>query len=214
LSAKAALYLAMKEAAISQAALARALQVDEKEVRRLLDPHHPSKLPQMEEALHALGKRLMLSLQPTFKLLAAPISHRELHRSWMKNGRAAVGRAPHFMASAEMSRFAMLGSGRRTNPLSLVPVHPVGRTPLARRQFLARLGAGLFRPSGADRCLDMMLFFRRWEHSYHPERFDPQLAAPTFGVIQMLVFLILDRIARLLQRLGAWASQLLGAFAQ
>ena len=38
LSAKAALYLAMKEAAISKAALARTLQVDEKEVRRLLDP--------------------------------------------------------------------------------------------------------------------------------------------------------------------------------
>ena len=74
LSAKAALYLAMKEAAISKAALARTLQVDEKEVRRLLDPHHPSKLPRMEEALRALGKRLVLSLQPTAKLAmpAAP----------------------------------------------------------------------------------------------------------------------------------------------
>jgi len=68
LSAKAALYLAMKEAAISKAALARALQVDEKEVRRLLDPHHPSKLPRMEEVLRVLGKRLVLSLQPTVKL--------------------------------------------------------------------------------------------------------------------------------------------------
>jgi antitoxin HicB len=68
LSAKAALYLAMKEAAISKAALARTLQIDEKEVRRLLDPHHPSKLPRMEEALHALGKRLLLSLQPAVKL--------------------------------------------------------------------------------------------------------------------------------------------------
>jgi len=69
LSAKAALYLAMKEAAISKAALARTLQVDEKEVRRLLDPHHPSKLPRMEEVLRALGKRLVLSLQPTGKLV-------------------------------------------------------------------------------------------------------------------------------------------------
>jgi antitoxin HicB len=69
LSAKAALYLAMKEAAISQAALARTLQVDEKEVRRLLDPHHPSKLPRMEEALRALGKRLVLSLQPAVTLV-------------------------------------------------------------------------------------------------------------------------------------------------
>lgn len=76
LSAKAALYLAMKEAAISKAALARMLQVDEKEVRRLLDPHHPSKLPRMEEALRALGKRLVLSLQPAAKLAMPAASAR------------------------------------------------------------------------------------------------------------------------------------------
>jgi len=76
LSAKAALYLAMKEAAISKAALARTLRVDEKEVRRLLDPHHPSKLPRMEEALRALGKRLVLSLQPAVKLAVPAASAR------------------------------------------------------------------------------------------------------------------------------------------
>lgn len=76
LSAKAALYLAMKEAAISKAELARTLQVDEKEVRRLLDPHHPSKLPRMEEALRALGKRLVLSLQPAVELATAAASGR------------------------------------------------------------------------------------------------------------------------------------------
>ena len=75
LGAKGAPYLAMKEAAISKAALARTLQVDEKEVRRLLDPHHPSKLPRMEEALRALGKRLVLSLQPAVKM-AVPASAR------------------------------------------------------------------------------------------------------------------------------------------
>ena len=67
LSAKAALYLAIREAAISKADLARMLRVDEKEVRRLLDPHHSSKLPRMEEALRVLGKRLVLSLQPAVK---------------------------------------------------------------------------------------------------------------------------------------------------
>jgi antitoxin HicB len=76
LSAKAALYLAMKEAAISKADLARTLQMDEKEVRRLLDPHHPSKLPRMEEALRALGKRLVLSLQPAVKLAKPAASAR------------------------------------------------------------------------------------------------------------------------------------------
>ncbi|HEX8009674.1 MAG TPA: type II toxin-antitoxin system HicB family antitoxin [Casimicrobiaceae bacterium] len=64
LSAKAALYLAIREAAVSKAGLARTLQMDEKEVRRLLDPHHPSKLPRMEKVLRALGKRLVLSVQP------------------------------------------------------------------------------------------------------------------------------------------------------
>lgn len=64
LSAKAALYVAMKEAAVSKSGLARTLQLDEKEVRRLLDPHHPSKLPRMEEALRALGKRFVLSVRP------------------------------------------------------------------------------------------------------------------------------------------------------
>jgi antitoxin HicB len=76
LSAKAALYLVMKEAGISKAALARTLQVDEKEVRRLLDPHHPSKLPRMEEALRALGKRLVLCLQPPVKLAMPAVSAR------------------------------------------------------------------------------------------------------------------------------------------
>ena len=76
LGAKAALYLAMKEAAISKADLARTLQVDEKEVRRLLDPHHPSKLPRMEEALRALGKRLVLSLQPAVTLATPAASAR------------------------------------------------------------------------------------------------------------------------------------------
>lgn len=76
LSAKAALYLSMKEKAISKAALARMLQVDEKEVRRLLDPHHPSKLPRMEEALRVLGKRLVLSLQRAVKLAMPAASAR------------------------------------------------------------------------------------------------------------------------------------------
>lgn len=76
LSAKAALYLSMKEAAISKVNLARTLQVDEKEIRRLLDPHHPSKLPRMEEALRVLGKRLVLSLQPPVKLATRAASER------------------------------------------------------------------------------------------------------------------------------------------
>lgn len=57
-AAKTALYLAMREKKLSNTSLAKKLECDEKEVRRLLDPHYHSKLPRIEEALHILGKRL------------------------------------------------------------------------------------------------------------------------------------------------------------
>src|ERR1700733_4173282 len=56
-AAKTALYLAMKEKKLSNTSLANKLHCDEKEIRRLLDPHYKSKLPRIEEALHLLGKR-------------------------------------------------------------------------------------------------------------------------------------------------------------
>jgi len=62
MAAKAALYLALHEARISKTALAKRLGCDEKEVRRLLDPRHPSKLPRLEAALAAVGKRLVLGV--------------------------------------------------------------------------------------------------------------------------------------------------------
>ena len=62
--AKAALYVALREAKVSKVELARQLGIDEKEVRRLLDPHYPSKLPRIAEAISLLGKRLVLSLEP------------------------------------------------------------------------------------------------------------------------------------------------------
>jgi antitoxin HicB len=57
---KAALYLAMREQGISKAELARRMQLDEKEARRMLDPKHATKVPALERALHALGKRVEL----------------------------------------------------------------------------------------------------------------------------------------------------------
>lgn len=62
--AKAALYVALREANVSKVELARQLGIDEKEVRRLLDPHYPSKLPRIAEAISLLGKRLVLTLEP------------------------------------------------------------------------------------------------------------------------------------------------------
>lgn len=53
---KAALYLAMYEAHITKVELARLMEIDEKEVRRMIDPHHGTKLPTIERALKVLGK--------------------------------------------------------------------------------------------------------------------------------------------------------------
>lgn len=59
---KAAVYLAVREAGISNSELARRLNLDEKEARRILDPHHPTKLPRIEAALSILGRHVTLAL--------------------------------------------------------------------------------------------------------------------------------------------------------
>jgi antitoxin HicB len=61
--AKAALYAAMQEAHVTNVQLAKQLGVDEKEVRRLLDPHYASKLPRIAQAVAVLGKRLVIGLE-------------------------------------------------------------------------------------------------------------------------------------------------------
>lgn len=61
--AKAALHAAMHAASVSKVQLAKRMGVDEKEVRRLLDPHHGSKLPRIAEAVQALGQRLVIGLE-------------------------------------------------------------------------------------------------------------------------------------------------------
>lgn len=59
---KAALYLALRERQLSQSALAAKLGRDEKEVERLLDPAHTSRISALEAALHAIGKRVQVVL--------------------------------------------------------------------------------------------------------------------------------------------------------
>ncbi len=63
MSAKAALYIAVREEGISKSELARRLGVDEKEVRRMISPRHKTKLPRIEQALGLLGRRLIVSLK-------------------------------------------------------------------------------------------------------------------------------------------------------
>jgi len=63
LAAKAALYTTMREKHLNNVTLAKQLQCDEKEVRRLIDPHYLSKLPRIEAVLEKLGKRLEVSVR-------------------------------------------------------------------------------------------------------------------------------------------------------
>ena len=62
-SAKLAIYQAMRAAELTQGALAERLGCDPRQVRRLLDLDHRSRLDQLEAALAALGKRLVLEVQ-------------------------------------------------------------------------------------------------------------------------------------------------------
>ena len=60
-AAKIALYRAMRECGIGNAALARKLGTVEGTVRRLLDLDHRSHIGQVEAALHVLGERLVVA---------------------------------------------------------------------------------------------------------------------------------------------------------
>ena len=62
-AAKLAVLEAFAEAGINKSEFARRMGKDEKEVRRILDPRHPTKLPAMVEALRALGKRLVIGVE-------------------------------------------------------------------------------------------------------------------------------------------------------
>jgi antitoxin HicB len=55
---KAALYLAMRQHRMTNVRLARKMDCDEKEIRRLLDPYYRTKIPRMEEALQVMGHQV------------------------------------------------------------------------------------------------------------------------------------------------------------
>lgn len=59
---KAAVHLAMREQGVSKSELARRMRVHEKEARRMLDPGHPTKVPTLERALAALGRRAEIAV--------------------------------------------------------------------------------------------------------------------------------------------------------
>ena len=58
---KAAVYDAFRRGGLTRVALAGKLNVDESEVRRILDPTHRTKLDRLEQAAKALGGRLEIT---------------------------------------------------------------------------------------------------------------------------------------------------------
>ena len=62
-AAKLAIYQAMRDQGVSQVELARRLGRDPKDIRRLLDLMHHSRLDRLESALAALGKRLIIEVR-------------------------------------------------------------------------------------------------------------------------------------------------------
>ncbi len=64
LAAKAAVYAAWKRSGLKKVELAQAMNRNEAEVRRILDPRYGTKLDQLAEAAKALGVRLVIGFEP------------------------------------------------------------------------------------------------------------------------------------------------------
>ncbi|MBF0133952.1 MAG: hypothetical protein HQL75_15375, partial [Magnetococcales bacterium] len=62
-SAKAGLYMAVNESGISKAELGRRLRWHPPQVVRVMDPRHKSTMEQIDKALAAIGKRLVVFVQ-------------------------------------------------------------------------------------------------------------------------------------------------------
>lgn len=63
MATKTMLNMAVREKRIKTVELARCLNVNEKEARRILDPYHKTKLPRMAQALRGVGMRMVISFE-------------------------------------------------------------------------------------------------------------------------------------------------------
>jgi antitoxin HicB len=63
LAPKLALYIAMREQGLKNTALAKRIGVSETVVRRMLDPKHNTKPEKIQNALTALGKRIVVTFE-------------------------------------------------------------------------------------------------------------------------------------------------------
>lgn len=65
MAAKAALVLAFRKSGLSRVALARRFGVDDKVIRRMLDPRHGTATTRIHKALRALGRELVVESRST-----------------------------------------------------------------------------------------------------------------------------------------------------
>jgi antitoxin HicB len=63
IAAKLALIEAFQQSGMSKTELGRRLGKDEKEIRRILDPRHPTKLNTLSSALRILGRQLVMAVK-------------------------------------------------------------------------------------------------------------------------------------------------------
>lgn len=64
IASKLAIYQAMRDQGVTQADLAERLHCDARQIRRLLDLDQHSRMDFIDDALHELGKRLVIDIQP------------------------------------------------------------------------------------------------------------------------------------------------------
>ena len=64
IASKLAIYQAMRDQCVTQSELAERLHCDARQVRRLLDLDQHSRMDFIDNALHELGKRLVIDIQP------------------------------------------------------------------------------------------------------------------------------------------------------
>ena len=64
LAAKATIYVLWRNSGLSKVALAKLLDVDEREARRVLDPDHPTGLDRLAAAADVFGHRLTVGAVP------------------------------------------------------------------------------------------------------------------------------------------------------
>lgn len=64
IASKLAIYQAMRDQGVTQSDLADKLHCDARQIRRLLDLDHHSRMDLIDDALHELGKMLVVDIQP------------------------------------------------------------------------------------------------------------------------------------------------------